>query len=314
VAKIQIPEALKADLPPTLFGRILSATPVVMTVIATMLAGLASSEMTKAQYDRSLAAQQQSKAGDQWNFFQAKKLRSAYQHGNLDNLQLTHALRQVDPAELKAACSPSTDADKVAEILSLPANQSAFVFLQRGELPLTAGAPSLSPEIKATYAAIESLKPDAEIASLIGKVSPDQINESIHSAKDHVDAFDAATKPINQLIESLDTIIARQAPSQAKADFVAARLRFAALRYEAEAKLNQSLANLYELQVRKNNISAERHHLRSKRFFFGMLGAQMAVIISTFAMAARKRNLLWGMAAIAGITALVFAAYVYLRV
>ena len=80
----KIPENLKTDLPPTLWGKVLGATPVVMTVVATMLAGLASSEMTRAQYDRSLAAQQQSKAGDQWNFFQAKKLRSALQHNTLD--------------------------------------------------------------------------------------------------------------------------------------------------------------------------------------------------------------------------------------
>ena len=36
--KIEIPAALKADVPLTLWGRILNATPVVMTVIATLLA------------------------------------------------------------------------------------------------------------------------------------------------------------------------------------------------------------------------------------------------------------------------------------
>ena len=88
-AKIQIPDNLKADLPPNKFGKILGATPIVMTVIATMLAGLASSEMTKAQYDRALAAQLQSKAGDQWSYFQAKKLRSAGAHNSLDLLAAT---------------------------------------------------------------------------------------------------------------------------------------------------------------------------------------------------------------------------------
>jgi hypothetical protein len=43
-----------------------------------------------------------------------------------------------------------------------------------------------------------------------------------------------------------------------------------------------------------------------------MLGAQAAVIIATFAMAARKRNLLWSLAATAGLGALSFAAYVFL--
>jgi hypothetical protein len=95
---------------------------------------------------------------------------------------------------------------------------------------------------------------------------------------------------------------------------VASRLRYAALRYEVEARLNQAIANLYELQVRQSNISAERHHERSQRFFFGMLGAQLGVIISTFAIAARKRNLLWSLAAAAGLLAVGFAIYVYLYV
>src|SRR5207244_4070812 len=45
------------------------------TVVATILAGLSSSEMSLAQYHRSLAAQHQSKVGDQWAFFQAKRTR-----------------------------------------------------------------------------------------------------------------------------------------------------------------------------------------------------------------------------------------------
>ena len=48
--KAQTPDALKSDVPQTTWGKILVATPVVMTVVATLLAGLASSEMTSAQY------------------------------------------------------------------------------------------------------------------------------------------------------------------------------------------------------------------------------------------------------------------------
>src|SRR3954453_8340620 len=94
--KVTIPEELKKDVPPTTYGKILAATPVVMAVVATMLAGLASSEMTRAQYDRSLAAQQQSKAGDQWSFFQAKRLRGAFQRNTAELLQ---AVSEVHPLE-----------------------------------------------------------------------------------------------------------------------------------------------------------------------------------------------------------------------
>lgn len=97
-------------------------------------------------------------------------------------------------------------------------------------------------------------------------------------------------------------------------DFTVARLRYDAGRYDSEARVNQTIADLYELQVRKNNTSAERHHARSQRFFYGMLAAQMGVIIATLAMAARQRNLLWSLAAAAGLVAVCFAVYVFLYV
>ena len=315
MAKIEIPDALKADIPQTLLGRIMSATPIVMTVIATMLAGLASSEMTKAQYDRSLAAQQQSKAGDQWSFFQAKRLRSALQHNTLDLLQAANDTRPLDIAALTQPIAPASAAtEKIIALLTSEAGQNAFALLQKGELPATPAVTPVAPEVTAALRAIEDLKPDAEIAALLTKVSDTILTETIVAAKERSDAFDAATKPVNQVIDATETALQQQANSPAKRDFTAARLRFAALRYDAEARLNQAIASLYELQVRKNNFSAERHHHRSQRFFFGMLGAQMAVIISTFAIAARQRNLLWTLAAAAGVTALLFAAWVYLYV
>jgi hypothetical protein len=138
------------------------------------------------------------------------------------------------------------------------------------------------------------------------------LTDALLAAKARSDAFDVATHPVNQLIDALtSTLSAQGAGSGLNRDFTAARLRFAAARYDVEARLNQAIASLYELQVRKNNFSAERHHARSQRFFYGMLGAQLAVIISTFAIAARKRNLLWSLAASAGVAALLFAAYVF---
>src|SRR5665213_174747 len=100
--KVTIPDQLKADVPLTAWGKILTATPVIMAVISTMLAGLASSEMTRAQYDRSLGAQHQSKAGDQWSFFQAKKLRSALQLNSIEILRETVTVRLFDPASLRS--------------------------------------------------------------------------------------------------------------------------------------------------------------------------------------------------------------------
>jgi hypothetical protein len=334
--KVQLPDQLKVDVPPTNWGKMLAATPVVMAVVATLLAGLASSEMTRAQYDRALAAQQQSKAGDQWSFFQAKRLRGAFQRNSLDLLQSLIELRPLDAAVLQHAAEQmpaqpnQPEAARVrTEMLAAldsAAGQKALACLQRGDVPPVGPTAAPDPAVKAALDAVENLKPEPELASLLARVSDKALDGALRAAQDVAQTFDTATKPINNSIDQLENLVARQAsclrgmPSSPgtgaslSRDFTAARLRYTALRYEVEARLNQAIANLYELQVRKSNISAERHHDRSQRFFFGMLAAQLGVIVSTLAMAARQRNLLWALAAAAGLLAIAFAIYVYLYV
>ncbi len=333
--KVNIPEGLKADLPHTIWGRTLSATPVVMAVVATMLAGLASSEMTRAQYDRSLGAQQQSKAGDQWSFFQAKRLRGAIQRNTADLLQSMAAVRPFDPDALKQTAEQlqtqvsqpgNVDLGKrLLGVLESPGGQQALTFLRTGEAPAVPTGLTLPPPIRAAMEGVETSMPDTEMRGLLAQVSLNSLDASLKAARDQAQAYDAATKPVNQAIDQMDNLLGRETtlrqepgaggpgPSLVR-DFTAARLRYAALRYEIEARLNQTIANLYELQVRKSNISAEHHHMRSQRFFFGMLAAQAGVIISTLAMAAKNRNLLWSLAAGAGLVAIAFAIYVYLYI
>jgi len=292
--KIQIPDELKHELPQNKWGKLLAATPIVMTVIATMLAGLASSEMTKAQYDRSLAAQLQSKAGDQWSYFQAKKLRGALAHNSLDLLAATGETQPLTAAALTGA-----DAATLA----------AFT---KNELPAATPA-KFDDEVNAALAAVENSKPEPDIAAALAKVKDAALAAALVAAKDAASAFDAATKSINKASDKFDEAL-MAGDKNVFRSFSAARLRYTAARYDAESRLNQSIANVYELQVRKGNISAERHHHRSQRFFYGMLAAQMGVIVSTFAIAAQKRNFLWSLAAAAGLAAVSFSLYVYLYV
>jgi hypothetical protein len=94
----------------------LTATPIVLTVVATALAGLSTSEMTLAQYHRSLAAQNQSKASDQWGFFQAKRLRGTGMEEGFDALPpRSKSSRGVQPRRLEAASHQFTRALQEAE-------------------------------------------------------------------------------------------------------------------------------------------------------------------------------------------------------
>jgi hypothetical protein len=293
----KIPDALKADMPQTTWGRILIATPVVMTVVATLLAGLASSEMTRAQYNRSFAAQQQAKAGDQWNFFQAKRLRGTMQLSTLDLLKGTVSVRPLDEAGLK----------RFGEL-----DAAVSAALLKGDLPPVPGPAASEGPLKSALEAVDRMKPEPEIRSLLASVKDATVDETIQAARDRAAAFDAATTPISRNVDRVEKAIAASGPADLARDITAARLRYTAARYEAEARLNQAIANLYELQVRMSNMAAERHHRRSERFFLGMLAAQAAVITATFALAARQRSILWGLAAGVGVVAIAFAVYVYL--
>ncbi len=279
--KTKIPEELTGNVPQTKWGRILLATPVVMTVIATLLAGLASSEMTRAQYDRALGAQLQSKAGDQWAYFQAKKLRGAMQRNSLELLTATTDIHPIDNPVLEKVPAPA--------------------------------ALSVDSKVEAALQAIEKERPETGIADLLKSVDDISLAAALQTAKDNALAFDTALAPANQVLDQLGKSLPTGDKAAAR-DLTAARMRYNAERYDTEARLNQSIANLYELQVRKINVSAERHHKRSGKFFFGMLAAQAAVIVSTFAIAAQKRSFLWILAAVAGLAAVIFAIYVYLRV
>jgi hypothetical protein len=281
-----LPDVLKINLPQTLWGRILAATPVTMTVIATALAGLASSEMTRAQYARSLAAQQQSKAGDQWGFFQAKRLRGTLQRNTIDLLRATGELRPLDAAALAGA-----DAATVAALV-------------QGQLPDAGPAPALDPDL---VAALHALERGEDVPKVFHQITDQTLARALRSAQARARAFDETLTPISRSVAQLEE-------KQASREFIAARLRYTAARYDAEAKLNQAIAQFYELQVRRSNFVAERHHRRSQRFFYGMLAAQAAVIIATFSLAAQKRGWLWSLAAAAGAAAVAFAAYVYLFV
>ena len=282
---------MKKELPPTPIGKAMAATPIVMTVVATMLAGLASSEMTKAQYDRGLAAQLQSKAGDQWSYFQAKKLRSAVARNSLEVLAATVEVPAVDPAVLSGLDDPAQAA------------------LTQGKVPQVAPV-KLDDRVAAALTAVEQSRPETEVTTALTGITKEQLGVAMEAARQTVLAEDALTKPLNQALDNLESKLL-PGDTRVYRGFAAGKLRYLGSRYDVEARLNQTVANLYELQVRVLNASAERHHARSGKFFLGMLAAQMGVIIATFSLAAKQKSLLWALAAAAGAGAVAFASYVY---
>jgi hypothetical protein len=392
---------------------VLTATPVVLTVLATLLAGLSSAEMTLAQYHRSLAAQHQSKAGDQWSFFQAKRIRGGNTEMEIELFRTQHTLVPVttetvieyaarlpqdlnrtaaaserllratgevsDPlrAEIKnltqAAQQGSREAlalqASISKALAQPEVRDALAFLSTTKLPDAAKEAVGNDKILEAHRAVLARQTEAETASLIARISGKELRQSLDAATNNAHAFEETSKLVdkevaavallikeatsltggvhrlaqrvnlalaeletnengavrvaatsataNELrnaaaaLERADAALTRSADEMTQS-FVAARRDFTARRYEREARDNEEIAGVYEIQVRKSSWQSERHRKRSQLFFIGMLVAQAGVTIATFSLAMRQRNVFWALATVAGLAAILFSGYVYL--
>lgn len=371
--------------PKSLWDKVISMTPVVMTVIATILAGLSSSEMSTAQYHRALAAQNQSKAGDQWSFFQAKRLRQANAE---TTLELLHGLgttstagagslmpeigglqerfedlnrRVAEAASTTGATAPAgvapfaeTVAQAATQVATLSASLqkalaepqavAALHALQTDELPRVVEQPIADSATRAALDAINAGQSEEQTEPLVLKIRYKNLSEAFSVANANADAFDAATKPLIQAVDRVgellgkmaslarkterasrllkgdalqsafvhETALVRMQADELNADFTAARLRLGARRYQGESGYNMTTARLYEVQVRRSSAESDRHRIRSKNFFYGMLAAQAAVTIATLSLAVKQRSLLWGLATAAGFLAITLGIYVYL--
>jgi hypothetical protein len=330
---------------------ILTATPVALTALATAFAGLSSSEMTQAMYHRSLAAQHQSRAGDQWAFFQAKRIRG---NGLESSGELLQALGHPEPFDLRKA---EAGLGKMIEALEKQAGvdetigtinrmkqirqqfaalqPDASSYLTGPRLPTIDPRPLPDPEAWKNYedvvAAIGRRSPETETTTLVAKLRPETIDEAIRLAEDDADRFDRACEPVNNTLQQLkanfkdlgatvgsfrhsNIPMAELVPifDRLDASFRAAAMDYEARRYRQEAAFNRRAAEAYEVRVRRSGIESDRHRERSKRFFYSMLLAQVGVTVSSLALARAQRSLLWLLAAAAGVVAMIFTGYVYL--
>ena len=104
----------------------------------------------------------------------------------------------------------------------------------------------------------------------------------------------------------------KSAADDLNTDFRAAWHAYHARRYKDETDYNRQAAEMYEIQVHQSSALSERYRDRSKNFFYGMLAAQAGVTIATFSLAVKHKSILWGLASLAGLGAIVFGLYVHL--
>lgn len=307
---MKLPKIPDDGQPKSLKQTIHASTPIVLTVMATLLAGLSSGEMTRSQYFRSLAAQFQAKASDQWAFYQAKRSRSVEAANALDILSAASHPAPLDPAGLLAA-----DAD-LHPVLDDPATAALFAggFPQ---LPAVEDKPVADKTVSDAMAAADHGQTEAQMAPLLRQITDDQMAAALQTAQANLDAFDAAMQPIGTAMDKLHSTLGQAGSNTpavfaAQADVSAARLRYSSVRYDREAGYNRVTGELYDLQVHRNSVESDRRRTRSSLFFYGMLISQAAVLIATFSLAGQKPGALWMLAVLTGAAAAAFGGYVYI--
>lgn len=397
--------------PKTSREMVLAALPVVLTIVATLLAGMSSSAMTQAQYYRSLAAQYQSKAGDQWAFFQAKRTRGINHAMTVKVLHAVADPTEVTPESLTAVGKRVTELlqraiddeqrligelkatpaglnlssgsllngaqklhqstqDKLAQatalnqrlhqLLEQQETRLALTYFNNDQLPVPVEVFEDEPnaEIRQALADIEQRKTESESAESLNAITDADLKQAIEHAHAKAAVLDNVGKPITNRQGQISQIVDEEA-SLARAfnrnmrDFAAtlnatlaanpmltelrhtatalqetasalktsvadinndvttAEMNYRARRNEREARENQYTAGLYEIQVRKSGLLSERHRKRSQYFFYGMLAAQAGVTIASLALAVRLKSLMWSLAGVAGIIAVIIGVYVH---
>lgn len=200
------------------WGKVLATTPIVMTVLATVFAGLSSSEMTQAMFHRSLASQQQSKAGDQWAFFQAKRIRGTTLEANIEMLQtLAHAVPlqekqlQATIEQAQASLASSTLAGKEQSMASLkelqakaaglmtPDTEKHWKILSGGPLPKLEIArhedAAIQKNLETALEAIAQRQKEEAIYQLVKKLTLDQIIHATELAEKVSEQFSQQCDP-----------------------------------------------------------------------------------------------------------------------
>lgn len=341
-----------AEKPTGLWGMVLTATPVALTALATAFAGLSSSEMTQAMYHRSLAAQHQSRAGNQWAFFQAKRIRG---NGIESSVEVLQALGHPEPLDAHKAAADverihtlivqadkQVDVPKVGTQADPTRREGGRTFLLSERLKhAESGPPTVEPRplsdptarqaFEEAVAAIQKRRTEGETTALVARLSPETIDEAIRLAEDDADRFEQACEPVNEAVRELRAFVqklgtavrplrGRTGPAaeavavfdRLDASFRTAAMDYEARRYRAEAAFNRRTAEAYEVRVRRSGLESDRHRERSKLFFYSMLLAQVGATVSALALARAHRSTLWLLAAVVGVVSLAFTGYVYL--
>ena len=280
-------EAPPADPPKSLFDKLGAGLPIALTALSTVFAGMSTGELSRAMYWRSTAAQDQAKANDQWSLAGFKRDRALICETTAETLRAGGGYKPV-------AEPPKSTAPRVVHVVA------AWV-AGKGEPPAEdQGVRTVLGSMQKGYEA------EAELSAR--GVDRAKLNTEIKTALEQVGEVERAYDAELTAAKGQAT----SAAADTKASAAALRYDVDARRYRAEATMNQWVGFLYEVRVKTSTAQSDRHRQRSENFFIAMLAAQLGAVVSSLALARKRRSVLWVLAASAGVAAVGFGGYVYL--
>jgi hypothetical protein len=287
-----------ADKPQSLFDKFSTALPIGLTALATVFAGMSTSELQRAMFWRTAAGQDQAKATNQWTFAGLKRNRALIMEGNAVQL----GTRQGKRVEAFAAPDKAKAEEKsAAEWLS-------------GKGPPRVSLPKIEdPNIQAVLKAIRDREPEDDILKMAGKIKPKAINQAIDDAENAAAKIDADWEGVLKAVGDLSAARTKAEP-EATGSIQAARFALEQRRYRAESGLSLGVGFLYDARVRVVTAVSDHHRRRSEYFFYAMLAAQIGAVISTLSLARQQKSGLLFLAALVGAAAVAFGAFVFLTI
>ncbi len=305
--------APKREEPKGIIQKLGAALPIGLTALATVFAGMSTGALQQAMYWKSQAAQDQSKATNQWSLAGFKRDRALIMQTTAAQLRATSEYRFPTFAKSK-------EDDEVQ------AKALGWLTEEKGDKagPPRVKLPEITDEnIKALREGIETRRPEAELLALAAKVNKDAMNKTIDDYEKAVEQVDKDWDPIIKaaasLVQKEANIKSDASDEERKAKAMNATAAQATgfeleqRRYRAESFMNQGIAFLYEIRVKVSTAESDKHRRKSQHFFYAMLAAQIAAVISSLALARQKMSVLWLFASFIGLASIGIGAYVLLE-
>lgn len=295
------------DPPRGLLDKLGAALPVALTALATVFASLSNGALQEAMYWKSQAAQDQSKAANQWSLAGFKRDRA---------LVMLAAV-----AQLRAQCGYAAPRFALPPGAAGEAQKALGWLTDKGD----AGGPPVvrlpevgDPTIEELRAGIEGREPERDLLKRAARVPHAAINRALDDAEKFVERTDRDWDPVVRAAGALVRAQLEVPPDAAPERRAAATAAQAAgfdleeRRYRLEARLNQGLAFLYEIRTRVSAAESDRHRQKSTVLSYAMLVAQVGAVASSLALARKQKSAMWLFAGVVGLISVGVGGYALL--